>query len=237
MAALRAVDLDPVLVPAIAIEIDPPGGELDRAAGSLQCFDWVIVTSANGARAMLEAATRILTELGSPRWAVVGRATGAVLEHEGITIDFLPTRTDALALASELPVVPGDRVLIVRGDAAGGELARHLRSRGAEVEDVIAYRTRIGPPTSRSLLRQTLEAGRIDRLIFTSGSTVCGLLALAEAEELDVRSIPGVCIGPETARAATSAGFHVLAVAHSQDAATLAATAADSLTSRPMEIA
>jgi hydroxymethylbilane synthase len=237
MTALQAVGLDPVSVPAIAIEVDRPGRELDRAAGSLQCYDWVIVTSANGARAILEAATRILTELGSPRWAVVGRATGAVLEREGITVDFQPARTDALALASELPVHAGDRALVLRGDAADGDLARQLRSRGAEVEDVIAYRTRIAPATSRALLRRTLEAGRIDALIFTSGSTVRGLVALAEAEDLDLRSIPAVCIGPETGRAATAAGFHVLALAPSQDAATLAATAADSLTTRPMEIA
>jgi hydroxymethylbilane synthase len=237
MSVLRARGLEPVTVPAIEIEIDHRGGDLDRAAGSLHCYGWVIVTSANGARAILAAAERILTELGSPRWATVGAATSAVLEHEGIDVDFEPSRSHGPTLAAEMPVMAGDRILVLRGDAADGDLAERLRSRGAEVDDVIAYRTRIAPTSSRPLLREALRAGPIDALILTSGSTVHGLLALADEEALDIRSIPAVCIGPETARAAEAAGFHVLATSPAQDADTLAVATAEALTARPMEIA
>jgi uroporphyrinogen-III synthase len=49
-------------------------------------------------------------------------------------------------------------------------------------------------------------------------------------------AIPAVCIGPETANEARGAGFQVIAVAPSQDAAALAATAASALTLQPQEI-
>jgi uroporphyrinogen-III synthase len=235
-AALEAAGVTPVPVPAIAIEVDPPGGELDRVAGSLNSYAWVVVSSADGARAILRAAERILTELASPRWAAIGPATTTILEREGVEIAFRPSRSQGRVMAGELPLQAGDRVLVVRGDLADGDLVAGLRARGAEVDDVVAYRTREAPPDSRPLLRRALERGPIDAVVFTSGSTVRGLVALAGSDHLDLGPIPAVCIGPETARAATAAGFRVVAVSPAQDAATLARTTADVLSRQPQEI-
>ena len=82
-----------------------------------------MITSANGARAILNAAERILTELGAPSWAAIGPATRRVLEHEGIEVAFQPSTSSGIAMAVELPVVAGDRILVVRGDLADEELA------------------------------------------------------------------------------------------------------------------
>ena len=229
VSRLRLVGLDPVPVPTIAIEIDPPRGELDRAAGLLHTYQWVVVTSTNGARAILTAAGRILTELGIPLWAAIGPATSAVLEREGIEVQFRPSQSNGMALADELPIVAGDRALVVRGDLAGDELASALRARGAEVDDVVAYRTREAPESSRGLLRAAIEHGPIRAVLFTSGSTVRGLRSLGLAESIDVRSLPGICIGRETADEALGAGFRVLAVSPRPDAAALAAATADAL--------
>jgi hydroxymethylbilane synthase len=236
VSALRGNGFDPVLVPAISVEIEPPRSGLDRAAGSLHWYHWVVVTSANGARAILTAAERILTELGSPRWGAIGTATRATLEREGIEVDFAPSRANALAMAEELPLQPGDRVLVVRGDLATPDLAERLRSRGAEVDDVVAYRTVEAPPTSRSLLLQAIADGPLEAVLFTSGSTIRGLKSLARSAAVDVMTIPAVCIGPETADAARDAGFHVIGVASSQDATALAAMTASALTLQPQEI-
>jgi hydroxymethylbilane synthase len=236
ISALQAAGVTPLSVPAIAIEIDPPRGELDRAAGSLNSYTWVVVTSGNGAHALLRAAERILTELGSPRWAAIGPATTTVLEREGVEVAFRPSRSHGSAMAVELPVQAGDRVLVVRGDLADGDLAERLRARGAAVDDVVAYRTREAPPESRPLLRRAIGGHPIDAVVFTSGSTVRGLVALARSDDLDVFPIPAVCIGPETARVATDAGFRVVAVSPSQDAATLARTTAAAVSRQPQEI-
>lgn len=236
VSALRDAGLDPVPVPTIAIEFEPPRGDLDVAAGLLHTYAWVVITSANGARAILKAAERILTELGAPSWAAIGPATRSVLEPEGIEVQFQPSQSSAIALAAQLPVRPGDRVLVVRGDLADIELALALRARGAEVDDVVAYRTREAPEASQELLRRAFAGGPIDAVNFTSGSTVRGLVALGRGESIDVRTIPCVCIGLETADEARAAGFRILAVAPTPDLASLAAATARFLAVQPQEI-
>ena len=236
VSALRDLGVEPVPVPAIAVEFAPPRGKLDTAAGLLHTYAWVVITSANGARAILKAAERIMTELGAPSWAAIGSATRRALEHEGIEVQFQPSESSGVALAVELPVVVGDRVLVVRGDLADEHLAVALRARGAEVDDVIAYRTREAPERSRRLLRQATAAGPIDAVVFTSGSTVRGLVALGRDESIDVLSIPSVCIGPATADEAHTAGFRVLAVSPTPDWAALASTTARALALEPQEI-
>jgi len=236
VSALRQAGLDPVAVPAIAIEFEPPRGDLDAAAGLLHTYRWVVITSANGARAILKVAERILTELASPWWAAIGPATSASLEHEGIEVQFQPTRPSAVAMAAELPVVAGDRVLVVRGDLADEELAGSLRARGAEVDDVIAYRTREASESSRGLLGAATADGPIAAVVFTSGSTVRGLVSLGQADSIDVRSFPAVCIGPETADQARAAGFQILAVSPTPDPVALATTTVRALAFLPQEI-
>jgi hydroxymethylbilane synthase len=236
VSALRAAGLAPVLVPSIAVELEPAGGDLDTAARQLATYAWVVVTSANGARAILGAAERVFTPLEAPRWAALGPATRSALEREGIEVDHQPSQATTITLAAELPVTPGERVLIIRGDLADEELARALRARGAMVDDVIAYRTREAPESARTLLRQALAEGAIDAVVFTSGSTVRGLLTLSRAEGLDVLNVPAVCIGPETAADAERAGFAVLAVSPSPAAAALANATAHALASPEQEI-
>jgi uroporphyrinogen-III synthase len=58
---------------------------------------------------------------------------------------------------------------------------------------------------------------------------VRGLIRLAAAASVDVASIPAVCIGPETADEARTAGFRRVVVSPSPDAAGLAATSARAL--------
>ena len=145
ISALRAAGLDPVPVPTIAVEIDPPHGELDAAARCLHTYGWVVITSVNGARAILKAAERVFTALETPRWAAIGAMTRLALESEGIEVEFQPSEASSHALAEELPVLPGEQVLVLRGDLADEELPLGLRARGAWVDPVVAYRTREAP--------------------------------------------------------------------------------------------
>jgi hydroxymethylbilane synthase len=234
---LQEVGVAAVSVPAIAIEAAPPGGALDAAVRDLDRTAWVVVTSANGARALLSAAGRVDAPLDAPRWAAVGSATRRVLERGGVEVDHQPQRSSAAGIGEELPVRAGERVLLVRGDLADEGLPDALRARGAEVDTVVAYRTREAPVSSRPLLRRALDDGPLDAVLFTSGSTVRGLVALAEDESLpEVTSIPAICIGPETAAEARRAGFHVLAEAAMRDAAALATTTVAALATELQEI-
>lgn len=236
ISALREAGLEPVAVPAIAVELESARAPLLAAVGRLNTYTWVVITSANGAQAILRAAGRSSAEPGPPSWAAIGPATRRTLEAEGIEIDYQPSQGSATALAAELPVNAGDRVLVIRGDLADGRLAVALRDRGAEVDDVVAYRTREAPESSRSLLRRVMGEGPITAVVFTSGSTVRGLVALGRAESIDVRSLPCICIGPETATVARAAGFRVLVVSPTPESAALALAAADALALQPQEV-
>jgi hydroxymethylbilane synthase len=236
MTSLRDAGLDPVLVPTIAVDFEPPHGDLDAAVGRLHTYAWVVLTSANGARAILKTAERIEMDVDAPRWAAIGPATRRVLEDAGIRIDLQPSHGSGVAIAAELPIVVGHRVLTIRGDLADEHLVVALRMRGADVDDVVAYRTREAPEASRPLLRRALADGPIDAVVFTSGSTVRGLVALARAQRLDVVLIPSVCIGPATADEARAAGFQILAISRTPDSAALAATTARALAVQPQEI-
>jgi len=231
---LEDAGLEAILVPTIAVEVEAPGGELDRCAGRLDTYGWVVITSANGARAIL-AAAHASTSAEAPRWAAIGPATGRILKSVGVEIAFQPHLASASSLAAELPIRPGDRVLVVRGDFADEELATTLRTRGAEVDDVIAYRTHEAPDESRILLRRAFTDGPIAAVVFTSGSTVRGLMSLAGAASVDVTSIPAVCIGPGTAGEARAAGFRLIVVSPSPDAAGLAAASARAVAAQSQE--
>jgi uroporphyrinogen-III synthase len=233
---LARLDVDAVVVPAIAIEIDPADGPLDEAVRSLDRYGWVVVTSANGARAAVEAVRRAEVRATGSRWAAIGPATASVLEGAGIAVGFQPSRSDAAAIGQELPVKREESVLLVRGNLADPALPDALLARGARVDHVVAYRTTMAPPSSREILRRALADGPIDAVVLTSGSTADGLATVASDEGLDIRSIPAICIGAQTARAATAAGFHVLAVSPSQDVRGLADTTARALAPRLMEV-
>jgi hydroxymethylbilane synthase len=198
-AALRAAGLQPVEVPAIAVEPIGDASALDQ----LGSFDWVVVTSANAARQLAGRA------LAGPRWAAVGSATAGVLGDRSV---FVPSESTAAALARELPISAGDRVLLLRGDLADGDLPATLRQRGGSVEEATIYQTIEGPPGSAELLRSALVEG-VDVVVFTSGSTVRGLVALDQT----VKGIPAVCLGEPTARVARNHGFTVAAIAPSAD--------------------
>jgi hydroxymethylbilane synthase len=229
VAAIREAGLEPVLVPAIEIELSPPGSRIAEAARVLHSYRWVVVTSANGASAIVSAGQRAQADLRAPKWAAIGAATEEVLDGAGVDVAFTPSSSTAARMAAELPVKPGDRVLRVRGDLADDTVPAILGERGATVDDVVGYRTCEAPTASGPRLRVAIEQGAIRAIVFTSGSTVRGLQSLASDHSLDIRGIPAVCIGPETAAVALAEGFRVLATAPSPDAVVLARTTAEAI--------
>jgi len=206
--ALEARGIEAVVVPTIALEPVEQGGPLDAAARRIGDYAWVVVTSANGADALLDAIARVGTDPRAARWAAVGSATETVLRARGVDVGLVPSRSSGEGIADELTVAADDRILLARADIADGRLPERLRAAGAVVDDVIAYRTIEAPATSRGPLAAAFAAGPIDALAFTSGSCVRGLLALLPAGLAPAaRSIPAVCIGSSTADAARTAGF------------------------------
>jgi hydroxymethylbilane synthase len=227
---LRDAGIATVHVPAIEI-VPAPTGPIDAAFGRSQPGDWIVVTSVPGARAAIEAMARGAIDPRAHRWAAVGRATAASLDAASISDVFVPALEAGEGLGRELPVTSGDRVLLPRGDLADETLPRALRARGAEVEEVVAYRTREAPAGSRAVLAAAYADGPIDALVLTSGSTARGLLALAVGDDLRarVRATPVIAIGRPTAAAAADHGFTTVLISPEPGATPLAAFVAESL--------
>ena len=221
--ALASAGLDVVAIPTIELREASPGGGLDGAVERLGDYDWTVVTSANGASAVLAAAARLGADPAATRWAAVGGATAAVLADRGVPVALTPARSSGDGIAEELPVNAGDRVLLARADIADGRLPERLRARGAVVDDVVAYHTVEAPEASRDALREAFGAGPFDAIVFTSGSTVRGLLALLPPRErrIALRSL-ACCIGPSTGQVAREAGFGRIVEAPMRSAAALA---------------
>ncbi|HEY5630427.1 MAG TPA: hydroxymethylbilane synthase [Candidatus Limnocylindrales bacterium] len=222
--------VDAVWVPAIEIRPAGGGGSLDSALAAAQPADWIVLTSANAAHAVLDAASRVELEPLMLRWAAVGESTAKVLHDAEIGEVFVPSAANGASLARELPIHPRDRVLVPRADIADGLVADTLRERGVTVTDVVAYETVEAPEASRPLLAAALDDGPVDALVLTSGSTARGLLALAAPNARDrLAATPVIAAGASTAAAARAAGYTTVLTAPSPAAADLVAFTAEAL--------
>lgn len=207
--ALRAAGAEPVELPVIEIAEPLDGGAaLRKAAADLAAYEWVVLTSPNGAERLLAAiadAGRDARTFGSARVAAIGPSTAAVLAAGGIRADLLPERFVAESLLDAFPApAPGGsgRVLLARAEVARDVLPDGLRARGWEVDVVDAYRT----VPARLTDAQRADALRADIVTFTSSSTVERFLESAGAD-----AVPPVvaCIGPITAETARQHGLTV----------------------------
>lgn len=183
------------------------GAGLREALARLERFDWLVVTSVNGARAVGPSAATV----PQVRLATVGAATAAALEHlAGRRVDLVPEiqRVDGL-LDAFRPALSA--VLVAQGDLASPSLVDGLRARGHDVTAVQAYSTVARPPSEADV--GVLRAADVVVLASGSAATVlaraCGALTV-------------VAIGPVTAEAAQDAGLVVASTAPSPAAADVA---------------
>jgi uroporphyrinogen-III synthase len=183
VARLEALGHEVVRCPLIRIE---PLGDEPVDAGP---YDWVVVTSPNGA-------AELARRLAAPprRLAAIGPATEAELRAHGLHADVVAEVATQEGLLAALPR-PAGRVLFAAGEQARRWLADEL---GADFLPL--YRT--------VELRPAAPDG--DVALLASASAARGLAATGAR-------LPVVAIGPQTARAAREAGLEVVAEAVTHD--------------------
>jgi len=189
----------PVVVPLIEI-VDVPEGMTELAALAPSSFDWLVVSSPNGAR-------RWLTVHGSvspTHVAAVGATTSSTLHEAGVSVTVVPAVQSAEGLLAEFPTGSG-RVLVVQAVDAAPTMVDGLRSRGWQVTAVAPYRSVAARPTAA----QQLAALSADAVLLASGSAARAWVASFG----DAAPPVVVAIGPQTAAAARAAGLHVTSVA------------------------
>ena len=139
----------PVLLPLIQQEYMegslPSPKEITR-------YDWIVLTSPMAIRIFLTA----YRESGGdyrclPRIMVCGTSSARVLNSHGLIPDLIPdtgSDTNALAEAARSVILPEERILRLRSDAAGTGLGKKLSELCTEINDIEFYRT-AGIPTDK----------------------------------------------------------------------------------------
>lgn len=203
---LRHLGADVLEIPFI--EIRPPRSykALDESLKLVNEYEWLILTSANGVRAMFERlkvlnlSRRIFKDV---KIVAIGPATRKAVEREGLSVSLTPKEYIAESVVEAMgDKVQGKRVLLIRAKIARDVIPRELRRLGACLDVVEAYET-VMPQSSRVELRAALRdpARRPHLITFTSASTVKNYMALLGIRSGKSRLVQGVgnaSIGPVT---------------------------------------
>jgi uroporphyrinogen III methyltransferase/synthase len=213
--ALEELGADVVALPTIRVLPVEDPAPLDAACDTAASFDWIVFTSVNGVDYFMERflSRQDVRELKGPRICAVGASTTAALARYGIRADVTPAeyRSEAVlpALLERGPV-KGTRFLLPRAQIARELLIDDLRLAGADVFDVVAYRTVDGAEGSGHDIYGMLLDRQIDAVTFTSASTVKHFVQLLGAEQAPdlLASTVVAAIGPVTAEAAQQLGLH-----------------------------
>lgn len=181
--SLQLSELGAEVLAQPAIEIGPPPAweVVDATLDILDDYDWVVFSSANGVRAIIErliATGRDVRAFGKARIAALGPGTSEELLHFHLRADLVPKEFRAEALAEALiGQAASKRFLLVRASRGREVLAETLQEAGANIVQVVAYTSRdVSVP--RPEIRAALESGQIDWVTVTSSSIARSLVAL-----------------------------------------------------------
>lgn len=189
---LRAAGAEPLLVPLIeVVAVEDDAAAL--AALDPDAFDWVVVTSPNGA----DAFHRVHAAPTRARVAAVGSVTAARLQR----CDLVPDRQRAAGVVAALAGEPAGRVLVIQAVDAAPTLVDGLVAARHEVTALSPYRSRsLPPPAGADELVATADA-----VLFASGSAGrAWVAAFGTATPPCV-----VAIGPQTAADLVESGLKV----------------------------
>jgi uroporphyrinogen-III synthase/uroporphyrinogen III methyltransferase/synthase len=231
--ALSALGAEPVEVPVLEIRSPESFAPLDAALAKLDSYDWLILTSANTVRAIVERSAELGRSLDQPprlQVAAVGEGTAAAARNVGLQITFIPESYVAESLVAGLASqAAGNAILLARAAAARDAIPDALRAAGASVDVVDAYRN-VLPEAAPDLLRQALADG-IDAATFTSSSSVTHLAEAAHVAGVawPFANIPAISIGPITSGTLREFGWEPATEANPSDIPGLIAAAVRAL--------
>ncbi|MFP4192170.1 MAG: uroporphyrinogen-III C-methyltransferase [Candidatus Hydrogenedentota bacterium] len=196
------------------IQIKPP--EEPGDFGWIGDYDWIVFTSVNGVEMLferLDAQGCDARDLAGVRLCVIGAATAGAVRKRFLRIDAMPDKYVAEELLAVIhahePDLRGKRFLLPRADIARSFLPEELRKHGAEVTELVAYRT--VPAEESAALADRLVAHQPTLITFASSSTVrnfCRLLGEERTKRIQQEAV-AASIGPITSATARECGFHV----------------------------
>ncbi|UCE50324.1 MAG: uroporphyrinogen-III C-methyltransferase, partial [Phycisphaerales bacterium] len=175
---------------------------LDGALERLDTFDWLIFTSANGAKYFFERLRHMGLDaraLSSMKIAAIGKTTAQRLTAFGVVADMVPGTESSAGLLEKFGALEMNdtKVLLPKAKVASDELPKGLSKLGAAVEEIAVYETVEIEPAD-------VDLGHIDKILFTSGSTA---LAFVKKFGQVPEHIKAYCLGKPTQVSAKKHGI------------------------------
>jgi uroporphyrinogen III methyltransferase/synthase len=220
LKALEGLGAQCIEFPTIRVAPPESWDPLDQAIRSLERYQWLLFTSANGVkyfRERLQTLGKDVRDLKGLKIGAIGPKTAEAWEHLGLRPDLVPQEYLAEAVAEGLRAegIRGMRILLPRAKKAREVLPQALRRMGARVDVVSAYQT-VQPDDDSHRVRKMLEQGAIHMVTFTSSSTVTNFVKMfaPDGQRLQewMDQVAVACIGPITANTARENGFSVALV-------------------------
>ena len=202
-----------IFFPTIKIVPTAAGQKLDQAIGSIEAYQWLIFTSANGAKIFFQRFSELdrdIRDLKGVRICTIGPATAAVVEERGIKVDLVPESfvAEGVVVAFQNIGISGQRVLLPRAEVARDVIPEGLAQLGAQVDVVNVYRT-VSSGVECGGLKELISRGDVDVLTFTSPSIFKNFREIMGADFHLPAGIRIACIGPVTAAAVRKAGLKI----------------------------
>jgi uroporphyrinogen III methyltransferase/synthase len=182
---LRDEGAEALMVPTIEI-VDPTdqGAALRASIDHLSSYDWLVLTSANGASRFCEL-LRDGRDLAGVKIAAIGPGTAEVLADFNLSADLVPERFIAESLLEAFPL-PSEtdqrRVLLARAEVARDVLPDGLRDLGWRVDVVDAFTRATGASSATFVTCPWIVNVRVPTttpLMLTETTQVAGVLATA----------------------------------------------------------
>jgi len=203
----------PYLLPTVEIREIADWAPVDQAIATLQQYDWLVFTSANGVHAFLgrlEKLGRDLRALGHLRLAAIGPKTADALREYHLRADVVPARFQSEDLAATLltQIQPGQRVLLARADR-GRELLREQLSTTCQVEQIAVY-AQVDAIETDDAVMDSLRRGEIEIVTLTSSNIARVFLERLDAtcrRRIERGEVKLVSISPVTSAEILKLGF------------------------------
>jgi uroporphyrinogen III methyltransferase/synthase len=209
----------PMVVPLVSFAEPEDFAVLDAAIAEMEKFDWIVFTSAQAVRAVVKRSGELKNAMnwtgGGSRVAAVGSVSAEAAREAGFSVEYVAETHTGAALAAELGErLRGAKVLLPRSDRANPDLPPALKLCGAQVTEVVAYRTLRPTGIDQRKLQQIADGGA-DAILFFSPSAVQHFAELFGDKQLRVLQdkLAIAAVGPVTASALSDSGVTRMVVA------------------------
>ncbi|MGE4283229.1 MAG: uroporphyrinogen-III C-methyltransferase [Clostridia bacterium] len=207
---IEALGGDAIELPTIRISKPMNYGEIDKALGEIDTYNWLVFTSVNGVEGFFNRMRDIkidIRRLGNIKIFAIGTKTREKIESMGLQISVMPNSFNSLEAVKELSkyIISKDRVLFPTSNLAKETISNTLTDKGATVRQIEVYRTEPNTEADPELL-EDIKKGSIDVITFASSSAVENFVKISGT---DISSAKICSIGPMTTETAQSLGLSV----------------------------